>query len=312
MKKAILLTLASSVVLATNTFASDVVVQPVATPQEVPVVSGDDTLANPLSNTLMQKYDVIIRNNTIVSDDEYNSQNYYTKKLLVNDLVIPDEIREKAKKIYFLVEEWYPMMYMKAEAVAMDSVSTVPVQTEYNYKVVEYVEWKTEYVFNSSDLVKDFSKDMYKNVNISLIAEFSDTDKLYLANMSYVSIYDKASILETLKNQKESSGYTYYGYYDSTSLETYLEKVSEKMARADYKKVLTNAQTKLKSLITKNEQARKDILASIQQESDFAAKVEKYTLYSETSGLLNAVTTATTSQLQKLRSYDLIDSVFNK
>jgi hypothetical protein len=41
------------------------------------------------------------------------------------------------------------------------------------------------------------------------------------------------------------------------------------MSRADYKKVLANAQTKLKALITKNEASKKEILASITKESDF-------------------------------------------
>jgi hypothetical protein len=84
------------------------------------------------------------------------------------------------------------------------------------------------------------------------------------------------------------------------------------MSRADYKKVLTNAQSKVKSLISKNEDSKKVMLASITKESDLAANVDKYTLYSETNNLLSSVATATQGQLQKLRSYDLIDSVFNK
>jgi hypothetical protein len=84
------------------------------------------------------------------------------------------------------------------------------------------------------------------------------------------------------------------------------------MSRADYKKVLTNSQSKLKTLITRNEDSKKQILSSVTKESDFEANVDKYTLYSETSNLLNSVSSATLGQLQKLRSYDLIDSVFNK
>jgi hypothetical protein len=70
----------------------------------------------------------------------------------------------------------------------MDSVPTTPVTKEYNYRVVNFVEGKTEYTFNSADLVKDFSKDQFKNVTISLVAELSDNQKINLANAAYVNI----------------------------------------------------------------------------------------------------------------------------
>jgi hypothetical protein len=65
------------------------------------------------------------------------------------------------------------------------------------------------------------------------------------------------------------------------------------MSRADYKKVLTTAQAKLKALIAKNESTKKEMLASITKESDFESNVDKYTLYSETNNLLTSVSTAT-------------------
>jgi hypothetical protein len=305
MKKIVTLAIASSILLAWNTFADEAIkttsITSTWTVQELPV----DT------NALAQKYDTIIRNNVITADGEYNNSHYFTKKIKTTDIVIPDEIKASAKKIYFLVEEGSPIVYFKAEA-AMDSVPTTPVTKEYNYRVVNFVEGKTEYTFNSADLVKDFSKDQFKNVTISLVAELSDNQKINLANAAYVNIWDKSNVLETLKTQKDPTWTSYYGYYDTQSLESYLEKLWEKMSRAEYKKVLTNAQTKLKALITKNEDSKKDILASITKESDFEGNIEKYTLYSETSGLLTQVSAATLAQIQKLRSYDLIDWVFNK
>lgn len=306
MKKIMALTLASSLLLAGNTFADEakMVSNPTVTitAQELPLSTTVDTLT--------QKYDLIIRNNIIIPDYEYNNKNYFTKKITTKDIVVPDEIKTQAKKIYFLVEEWNPIMYLKTEAVSMDAWGNTSVTNEYNYKVVPFVEGKTEYTFNTADLVKDFSKDEYKNVTISLVAELWDTSRLNLATAGYVTISDKSNILETLKALKEEGKTTYYGYYDTQSLETYLEKLAEKMSRADYKKVLTNAQSKLKSLTTKNDWIKKEILSSITKESDFEANVDKYTLYSETNNLLVTVSAATSSQLQKLRSYDLIDSVF--
>jgi hypothetical protein len=101
-------------------------------------------------------------------------------------------------------------MYLKAQSAAMDSVSVDPVTKEYNYRVVNYVEGKTEYTFNSSDLVKDFSKDQFKNVTITLVAEISDTEKINLSNSAYVNISDKSNVLETLKNAKDPSGTSYF------------------------------------------------------------------------------------------------------
>gem|GEM_PF-5605792 len=79
------------------------------------------------------------------------------------------------------------------------------------------------------------------------------------------------------------------------------------MSREEYKKTLTKVQTKLKSLLTKNEDSKKEILKSIAKETDFNTNLDKYTLYSETNNLLSNVSSATLGQIQKLRSYDLID-----
>jgi len=76
--------------------------------------------------------------------------------------------------------------------------------------------------------------------------------------------------------------------------------------------MLTNSQSRLKSLISKNTAAQKEIITSIQKESDFEKNVEKYSLSTETNNLLNNVLSATQQQLQKIRAFELIDSVFGK
>ncbi len=306
MKKVIALTLTSGLLLTGNVFADEAV-------KVAPVVTTSTVQELPTNTTeiLLQKYDTIIRNNKIVQDNDYNSKTYFTKKIKTEDLVIPAEIKEQAKKIYFLVEEGNNVFYAKWLALEADMMSIDTVEKEYNYKVVNFTEGKTEYTFNSADLLKDFSKDEYKNVTITLVAEFANGEKLNLANPAYVSIGNKENILETLKNEKDPDQ-SYFGYYDAGSLETYLEKLGDKMARNDYKAILTKSQTKLKSLISKNEASKKETLASIKKESDFADKVETYALYSETGNLLSNVANATKQQLQKIRSYELIDSVFTK
>lgn len=304
MKKIIALTLTSGILLTGNAYADELIrntwVSITSTAQELPTK---------LSETFGSKYDVIIRNNKITPDYTYNSKNYFTKKIKTSDLVIPDEVKNQATKIYFLVEEGSPMMYARLESAKADSIAVEPVEQEYNYKVVAFTPGKEEYVFNSADLVKDFAKDEYKNVTISLVAEFANAEKLYLAQSAYVHMGNKESVLEAYKNESEKN---YFWYYDSSSLEVYLEKLGEKMTRNDYKKLLQNSQSRLKTLLNQNNNAKKELLSSITKESDFAQKVDTYTLNTETNNLLSNVTSATQQQLQKIRSYELIDSIFNK
>lgn len=312
MKKTIFISLvASSLLLAWNTYA-DTTIMPISS--AIPATDMVTTTAietGAVSSDLSLKYDLIIRNNNIIADDEYNNKTYYTKKITTADLVVPEEITKKAKRIYFLVEEGYSRIFYNKELWA-SADTTTNVNKEYNYKTVAFTPWKTEYTFNTSDLVKDLSKGEYKSVTITLVAEFSDTDKLYLSNTAYINIADKQSTLETLKYAKDPTWTSYYGYYDPTSLWTYLEKLGEKMTRPQYKSTLTKIQTKLKSLITKNEDSKTELLKSITKEADFETNLDKYTLNTETNNLLTSVVSATQNQLQKLRSYDLIDAVFWK
>lgn len=109
MKKVIALTLTSGLLLTGNVFADEAVkVAPVVTTNTVQEVPTSTT-----TDTLLQKYDTIIRNNKIVQDNDYNSKTYFTKKIKTEDLVIPAEIKEQAKKIYFLVEEGNNVFYAK-------------------------------------------------------------------------------------------------------------------------------------------------------------------------------------------------------
>lgn len=311
MKKTILTTLvASSLMFAWNTYADEAIL---TTTSAMPTMDMVTTAVETgsISGDLSMKYDLIIRNNNILSDDEHNNKSYYTKKITTADIVVPEEVTKKAKRVYFLVEEGYSrMFYNKEMAWVADEATNV--KKEYNYKIVDFTPWKTKYTFNTVDLVKDLKDGEYKSVTITLVAEFSDTDKLYLSNMAYINIADKQNILETLKYEKDPSGTSYFGYYDTDSVWKYLEKLGEKMTREKYKATLTKVQTKLKTLIAKNEDSKKQILKSITKEADFATNLDKYIVYSETSNLLNNVSGATINQLQKLRSYDLIDSVFGK
>lgn len=308
MKKLALITLTAWVLLSSQTFADNQNI--LLTTTKLTTIASTWAVLN--LETLTQKYDVILRNNNISWDNEYNSKNYFTSKLKTTDLVIPDEIKLNSTRIYFLVEEWSPIMYFKSTmAEQADVANTAEVKKEYNYKTVDFVEWKSDYVFNNTDLVKDFSKDEYKSVSISLVADLKTWEKLNLTNSAYLTIWNKLRILDALLNEKNKDS-NIQSYYDNQSIENYLEKMSEKLSRADYKKVLTNAQNKLKSLIKQNETIKNNILNSITKESDLSLNLDKYSNYQDTSSLLNSVFVATNNQIQKVKSYEIIDNVFKK
>ena len=308
MKKLALITLTAWVLLSSQTFADNQNI--LLTTTKLTTIASTWAVLN--LETLTQKYDVILRNNNISWDNEYNSKNYFTSKLKTADLVIPDEIKLNSTRIYFLVEEWSPIMYFKSTmAEQAYVVNTAEVKKEYNYKTVDFIEWKSDYVFNNTDLVKDFSKDEYKSVSISLVADLKTWEKLNLTNSAYLTIWNKLRILDALLNEKNKDS-NIQSYYDNQSIENYLEKMSEKLSRADYKKVLTNAQTKLKSLIKQNETIKNNILNSITKESDLSSNIDKYSNYQDTSSLLNSVFVATNNQIQKVKSYEIIDNVFKK
>lgn len=220
MKKLALITLTAWVLLSSQTFADNQNI--LLTTTKLTTIASTWAVLN--LETLTQKYDVILRNNNISWDNEYNSKNYFTSKLKTTDLVIPDEIKLNSTRIYFLVEEWSPIMYFKSTmAEQADVANTAEVKKEYNYKTVDFVEWKSDYVFNNTDLVKDFSKDEYKSVSISLVADLKTWEKLNLTNSAYLTIWNKLRILDALLNEKNKDS-NIQSYYDNQSIENYLEK----------------------------------------------------------------------------------------
>ena len=59
----------------------------------------------------MTESEVILRNNIIKADYEYNNSHYFTSKIKTDSIVIPKEIQDKATKIYFLVEQGSNRIY---------------------------------------------------------------------------------------------------------------------------------------------------------------------------------------------------------
>jgi len=309
MKKIILATIAWSVLFTNWVFADEKISDEMEYMDIMPITTSYypiDTISE--NEQLIMNNDIIIRNNYLEADYEYNNVNYYTSKIKAENIVVPKDIKEKAKKIYFLVEEWSNQMYYKDTMVSEAANTIESVKTEYNYKIVNFKENQKEYVFKNADLVKDFTKDEFKSVTITLMAEFSDDEKLAISNPAYVYISNKEEVLSQLL-MKENSDNFYYNYYNPTNLETYLEKIAEKKTRAEYKTMLVKSDKKLTTLSKQNNDWIKKLITSLKTEWDFAKNISKYETYNETRNLLQDLTVAVKNQLQNVKAFDAIDSI---
>lgn len=262
------------------------------------------------TNDLVKKYELIIRNNILESDYKYNGVNYYTSKILSKDIVVPTEIKDEAKRIYFLVEEWVNNVFYAEDSMWKGGGWVEDVKKEYNYKIVDFTENKEEYIFNNEDLVKDFWKDEFRNVQITLMADFSDTQRIPLSNTVYISISDKKNVLAQLKNEEDKND-IFYWYFNSDQIETYLKNISSKISRTEYKKILEKLESNIKTKNKLNEDGMKKILDLITKESDFKNNVTKYGNYIEIQNLLITVWSSVKNQLQNIKAFDTIDSILN-
>jgi hypothetical protein len=106
MKKLLASSIIASALIAVPTFAAEeakIEIMPISAPIEV------------TTDTAQDKYKTIIQNNNISSDYEYNNSHYFTSKITTTNIVIPKEIKDKAEKIYFLVEQGrnYPILALE-------------------------------------------------------------------------------------------------------------------------------------------------------------------------------------------------------
>jgi hypothetical protein len=81
------------------------------------------------------------------------------------------------------------------------------------------------------------------------------------------------------------------------------------MTRSEYKKLLSKADTRIDSAVTKNNKVLEDVLKSIKKDSDFAKYTSKYKNYSETRTLLSNLGSAVKNQLKNIRAFDAIDAI---
>lgn len=301
MKKIIVSSILTSALIALPTYADELKME------IMPISAPISITAEKIEDTAINKYETIIRNNKIEADYEYNNSHYYTTKISTHDIIIPEELEDTAEKFYFLVEQGTQRFYLGAMEMKADSANIAPVKDEYNYKIVDFDASKKEYIFNNKDLVKDFDEDKNTNVSITLVAQLENGKQVPLSNAEYVYIGSKESVLSNLVSQQDNT--SYYGYYNSSELETYLEKMSESMTRSEYKTMLSKADSKITKALKENTNLKNDFIEDIDSEWDFKYNVEKYKTYTEVNRLMNSLNSAVKNQLQNIRAFDAIDKI---
>jgi phage-related protein len=81
------------------------------------------------------------------------------------------------------------------------------------------------------------------------------------------------------------------------------------MERKKYKSMLTKAESRIKSALKSNNSSMDDLLDSVNYQSDFEKKLNKFQTHSETDQLLNILISAVKNQLQNIRAFDAIDTI---
>ncbi len=303
MKKIFLWTLLTSLIVVPWVFADE---QNMQMNSEIMPIS-TDAIENIEKSELFEKYSVILRNNNLEPDREFNNVNYYNSKLKSEDIVIPEEIKNNSTRVYFLVEEGARRMYLEDSMAVEWRGWASQVEQEYNYRVVDFEEWKKEYNFENKDLVKDFWEDEYTSVSITLMADMRDWTKLALSNSAYINIASKRNTFSNILNKNDVD--MYYGYYNTQNLEDYLLTLSEWMERKEYKSMLSKAESRIKTAMEKNNSSMDQLLDSVNYQSDFEKKLDKFQTHSETDQLLNSLKSAVKNQLQNVRAFDAIDTI---
>jgi hypothetical protein len=149
MKKIIVGTLIGCTLFTSGAFAAEDI-KPMLTSVPMELIS-----ENPVK-VLIKSHELIIRNNILKADYKYNNTHYYTTKITGDNIIVPADIQDKAKKIYFLIEEGQNRFYHMEDAMLKGSSSIEEVKKEYNYKIVDFKSGQKDYIFNNKDLVKDF------------------------------------------------------------------------------------------------------------------------------------------------------------
>jgi hypothetical protein len=150
MKKIIAGTLIGCALFTSGAYAAQDDIKPILISAPIEIIS-----ENPLKD-LIRSHEIIIRNNILKSDYKYNNTHYYTTKITGDNIIVPADIQDKAKKIYFLIEEGQNRFYHMEDSMLKGASSIEEVKKEYNYKIVDFKSEQKEYIFNNKDLVKDF------------------------------------------------------------------------------------------------------------------------------------------------------------
>lgn len=271
-----------------------------------------DSIKDEKLKELITKNILTITANTVVEDYDYNSKHFFTKKLTAN-IVIPDEIKAKAKKVYlsFNTSEG-PMVYDSIKAPEVVPTTTTD---EKNHIQINIDLSKTTGELNID--TEDFAKYITNDFGTSFVGmayvEFEDGVKIPFSNAVY--LYLPKNNVEWKKSHLMNLYYQSTQYTGMANTQELLQKVFAKLQKklgstAKYIAVLEAAMVKVDEKLKKIEATQNANVESIKTEDDFAGKVASHGLLIEKYNLLNDIKYQLWTEVKTKQSQDVIEEIF--
>lgn len=283
----------------------------------MPIYNGGNDFQTVLENItdedlkeLITKNILTISSNNVSEDYEYNNAHFYTKKLTAN-VMIPEDIKAKAKRVFISFSESEPMMMYDAVS------STVPTTTtdagnhiEINMNLSDAngeisIERKDFDTYIKNDYGTSFMGTVYLEFEGGIKVPFSNSFWLYLQKDN---VEGKKSHLMNLYYQQNQ----YAGYANIYEL---LQKVFVKLQKkldstAKYISVLEATAKKIDEKLTKIDAVQKAMVEWITTEEHFAPKVKDFWVQMEKFNLLNDIKYQIASEIKTKQSQGIIEELF--
>ncbi len=261
---------------------------------------------------LIKKHNNTLRKIKVLSDYEYNSKNYFTKRLKTWEVKIPEELEKRISKVEIIFKQGdnngaLNKILGNADAISSEKYSVKKSSVKINYKPTR------SYLYNTNDIVKLSTLEKQKRRNgiwlqTSIKITFDAKNSIEL-DSGYISIDSKAEILRNSLYNEENGFRDIYANINDDVIKTYLNNKYKNISRDEYKERLENMYNSIEKLNKKQSENEKELYKSIVKEEDFAKKKEEFERIISTKNLIKRLAYSINWQIKTLEAYNIIDSL---
>ena len=266
------------------------------------------------------KYGSILKNNVIKADYQYNNNNFYSKKLLIN-VSIPKELKKELNEVYLILGNQrndYNIYYnQKIVSEALSNKSLEKVKEPDFSNVIKFKIDKDnipeEHVFKFSDIEdKITSNDKYwKSFTVKIYWKLTDWKEISLSNNSYIRF--NVNSIESKKNYLNNKMHSKYriGYINiNKKIDPILKRIKIKHWVEKYIEILDKINDKLISLTKEFKSKEKVLLNSINDEKWFNLKLKEYYLLEMKKQTLNQIKWIVWREIKENKGNKIIEDIF--